>query len=362
MEQKKERILFIDLMRALAVLLMVQGHTIHTLLGNEYRTLDSAFFYSWHTVRGFTAPIFMFTAGLAFTYLLRVGGQPINGNPRIKKGLKRVAILLGIGYLLRFPTYNIFDFSEVTYLQWQTFYTVDALHLIAMGLLVVIGLVYIGDKFKLTDNVVFTFGGLFFFLLAPSVLNSNFYTHFPGPIAAYFTEKGGSLFPLFPWTGYVIAGAVLGSFIANNQTFAKTKVFSYNLIFIGSLAISLSAIISQLNIHGAIRDAVWVEITKLVLLRVGVVTALYGVASIVEKKITYLPKIVRQMGSNTLLIYVAHLIILYGCAWFPGLSSIAGEQLNAFASVSAALGMITLMILMVILTGKYKLHRKHTAQ
>ncbi|MFH0735781.1 MAG: heparan-alpha-glucosaminide N-acetyltransferase domain-containing protein [bacterium] len=362
MEQKKERILFIDLMRALAVLLMVQGHTIHTLLGSEYRTLDSVFFYSWHTIRGFTAPIFMFTAGLAFTYLLRENKQPVKGNVRIKKGLKRVGILLGIGYLLRFPTYDIFNFSDVTYAQWQTFFTVDALHLIGMGLLFVIGLVYLGEKLKLTDNVIFTFGALFFFLFAPSVLSSNLYTHFPGPIAAYFTERGGSLFPLFPWAGYVISGAILGSFIANNKTFAKTKVFSYNLIFIGSLAISLSAIISQLNIHGAIKDAYWVEITKLILLRVGVVTALYGIASILEKKITYLPKIVRQMGSNTLLIYVAHLIILYGCAWFPGIYSVAGERLNAFASVSAALIMITLMILMVIFTGKYKLYRKHASQ
>ncbi len=358
MEQKKERIVFIDLMRALAVLLMVQGHTIHTLLGNEYRTLDSVFFYTWHTIRGFTAPIFMFTSGLAFTYLLRSKNISFKDNPRILKGLKRVAMLLGIGYLLRFPTYNIFDFSTVTDKQWLTFYTVDALHLIGVGLLIVIILSVLGEKLKLADNITYTFGALFFFLLAPTFLNNEMFDKLPGFFASYFQDKNGSLFPLFPWAGYVVSGAILGSFLANNKEFCKTKVFSYNLVFIGSLFVSLSAIIAQLSMNGAIKYAPWVEIIKLVTLRVGVVIALYGFASIIEKKITYVPKIVQLLGGNTLLIYVAHLVILYGCAWFPGLYSIAGERLSALASVSAALGMITLMVLLVILNYRYKLSKK----
>jgi uncharacterized membrane protein len=35
---KPQRVVFLDLLRALAVVMMVQGHTIDLLLANEYRS------------------------------------------------------------------------------------------------------------------------------------------------------------------------------------------------------------------------------------------------------------------------------------------------------------------------------------
>ncbi|MDH7605331.1 MAG: heparan-alpha-glucosaminide N-acetyltransferase domain-containing protein, partial [Melioribacter sp.] len=67
-----KRVIFIDMMRAFAVLMMVQGHTIDTFLSNEYRTTESILYNIWFTIRGFTAPIFMFSSGTVFTYLLRL--------------------------------------------------------------------------------------------------------------------------------------------------------------------------------------------------------------------------------------------------------------------------------------------------
>ncbi|MCK5085941.1 MAG: DUF1624 domain-containing protein, partial [Melioribacteraceae bacterium] len=55
------RIQYLDLMRAFAVIMMLQGHTIHVLLADEYRTFDSLIYSIWHSLRGFTAPVFMFT-------------------------------------------------------------------------------------------------------------------------------------------------------------------------------------------------------------------------------------------------------------------------------------------------------------
>jgi len=353
-EQKKERLIFIDLMRAFAVLQMVQGHTINSLLSPEYRTIESGFYYIWHTIRGFTAPIFMFTSGLAFTYLLRSANLPFMQNPRVIKGLKRVGLLLFLAYILRFPISQVFDLSSINYNQWLVFYTVDALHIIGMGLFFVIILSFIGEKFKISDNITFTIAALFFFLLAPSVLTSNAFDKFPPIIRGFFTDRYGSLFPLFPWAGYVMAGAILGSFIANNKEFVKSRVFSYNLVFYGSLFVSLSAIISQLSIHGLIEDKYWVEIIKLVLLRTGVVISLYGIATIIEKKMTYCPKIVKLLGANTLFIYVAHLMVLYGFMFFPGFDRIYGNQLNSTTSLISAIAMLALMIGMVKANTKLK--------
>jgi len=88
-EEKKHRIIFIDLMRTFAVFQMVQGHTIDTLLADNFRNPDNFIYASWHFLRGVTAPIFMFTAGIVFTYLFRLVQKPFNENPRVKKGIKR---------------------------------------------------------------------------------------------------------------------------------------------------------------------------------------------------------------------------------------------------------------------------------
>ena len=69
MDTKPKRILYIDILRAFAVIMMIQGHTVDTFLAEEYRTTESTVYSIWYTLRGFTAPIFMFAAGLVFTYL-----------------------------------------------------------------------------------------------------------------------------------------------------------------------------------------------------------------------------------------------------------------------------------------------------
>jgi len=66
-----KRIIYVDMMRAFAVIMMIQGHTVDTFLAEEFHNANSLTYSVWHTLRGFTAPIFMFTAGLIFTYLLK---------------------------------------------------------------------------------------------------------------------------------------------------------------------------------------------------------------------------------------------------------------------------------------------------
>ncbi|MDR3665320.1 MAG: heparan-alpha-glucosaminide N-acetyltransferase domain-containing protein, partial [Ignavibacteriaceae bacterium] len=71
----KNRIIFIDIMRAIAVFQMVQGHTIDAFLSNNYRIQDNPIFGAWLFMRGVTAPIFLFSAGAVFTYLFRLHDQ-----------------------------------------------------------------------------------------------------------------------------------------------------------------------------------------------------------------------------------------------------------------------------------------------
>ena len=344
-------------MRAFAVLMMVQGHTVDSLLGEEFRTFDSPFYAVWHTFRGFTAPIFMFTSGVVFTYLLRLNKLPFKENPRVKKGFKRFLLLLGIGYLLRYPTYKIFDFSNVSDEGWKIFYAVDALHLIGFGLLVIVILVYIAEKAKQSDFRIFLTGSLFFVLLYPLVKSVDWASIFPLPIAGYFYRDTGSLFPLFPWAGYVISGGILGSYLARNPEVFLSKKFGYRLLIIGASFISLSVLVDGLS--GFVQsETSWSYSISVVFYRVGVVLVMNSVMSMIAVRVGGIPALIKQIGRNTLPIYVIHLIILYGCAWIPGMYKFYSRSFSLELTLGFAAFMIILMVSMVIMIEKVKEVRK----
>jgi len=64
------------------------------------------------------------------------------------------------------------------------------------------------------------------------------------------------------------------------------------------------------------------------------------------------------IGRNTLLIYIIHLMILYGSAWNPGLIQLYGKSFDVFTTLTSALLMITLMVSMVVLLHKLRIKNK----
>ncbi len=355
----RKRIIFVDLMRALAVLMMVQGHTIDTFLGDQYRTFDSSMYDVWLTIRGFTAPIFMFTSGVAFTYLLKSYSKPFFENPRVFKGFRRFLILVLIGYVLRFPTPRLFDFSQVTHLQWLTFFTVDALHLIGVGLFLILFLTYISERYRLNEYLVFVFGVTFFFVAYRFTESVNWASHLPVPFASYLYQGTGSLFPIFPWAGYVIAGGILGTYLAKNPECYRSPEFSYKLFVTGALLILISYlvnVIDQTIFHSD--QEFFSDTVSLVYYRLGIVSILNGAMALISIRIETIPDIVQQVGKNTLLIYVVHIVILYGSAWIPGFGMFYSKSLNTIGSISAAILLIVLMIGMVAIIEKLKTMKK----
>jgi len=355
---KKHRIIFIDLMRAFAVLQMVQGHTVDALLAPEFRSLDYPLYAVWNFMRGMTAPIFMFTSGTVFTYLFRLVDEPFEKNPRVKKGIKRFLLLVFLGYLLRYPTYKVFDFSDVTKQQLDLFFAVDVLQLIGFGLLFLMISAYISEKLKLGDTITFIIMALLFIVPSPFFAKIDWLKIFPQPIANYFYAANGSLFPLFPWAGYVLSGGILGSYLARNPLVFKTKKFSIRLVTIGCLLILIAAVYVIFELGKDIHQLSDSYTYDTIIFRIGFVLIITGIVSYISQSITSIPRIFILIGRNTLLIYVVHLMIIYGSAWNPGLYLIWGNSVPASTTILIALGMITLITLMVYFLNKLRIKNK----
>lgn len=124
-------------MRFIALVMMLQGHTVYQLLDSGIRNGESATIAFWLYLRGYTAPVFMTVSGMVFTYLLVLAVKK-SGNLglRLKNGLTRVLTLLFWGYLLRMP----FEWlkGNMSQMRLDVGLSVDVLHLIAFGLLSII--------------------------------------------------------------------------------------------------------------------------------------------------------------------------------------------------------------------------------
>ena len=93
MEDPKPRLHFVDVLRLLALLQMVNGHTLHALLTASVR--QGAFYEGYLYFRGLVSVAFMLASGLAFyvTVLLReqTRSEPAERRRRVARALEIIA-------------------------------------------------------------------------------------------------------------------------------------------------------------------------------------------------------------------------------------------------------------------------------
>ncbi len=127
---------------------------------------------------------------------------------------------------------------------------------------------------------------------------------------------------------------------------------------LSNLLIFVSMVINYISALKGNETAVNSATTSLIFFRVGFVLVLNAIVSYISLKVSSLPKLIILIGRNTLMIYVVHLLILYGSAWNPGLYGWIGKTFNGVQATISAVVMFGLMILMVLLFDKFKIKNK----
>jgi hypothetical protein len=264
----------------------------------------------------------------------------IKTNPRIKNGIKRGITLILIGYLLRYPTINIFNLANVTSSHWITFFAVDALHLIGIGLLSILSFAFVSKKINVSPIITFTLLGLTVFALSPFInslewdISKNIF------FISYITKQFGSIFPLFPYLGYLFLGSIFGYLLRTNDKLLDDKVILLKLFFGGSFIILLSLLI-KVNY-------------SIILLSVGIILILLSSFGYISYKIISPPNILQSIAKNSLWIYIIHLIFIYGSPTSIGLYQIVGKTQSAIVAIFAAVAMVILMTIISLGIDKLK--------
>lgn len=349
MKQTTSRLIFIDIIRAFAICMMLEGHFIDGLLAPEYRDENNLFYATWHYIRSMTAPVFFTVSGFIFTYLLIKEQNPAKmgwNHVRVQKGIRRGINLMIIAYLLRANIFNLFTpgYTDMNVRR------VDVLHCIGLSLLFLIAfyLLTYRRKNRLRMSIMLlgtTFVAFFF----EPIYSHLTYEYLPMALANYFTKENGSVFTIFPWFGYASLGGFMGFLFYKNREnphLYRNMIIWY--IFLGVILITfpywMGKIADTLQIHSLQLIAHGDYLIK----RIGNVLLFFALFMILRHVIT--SPTLQKIGQNTLSIYVIHYIILYGSFTGMGLYRYFHDQLTPWQAI---IGAILFVIVTILITFLY---------
>lgn len=339
----QERLGFIDLARAAAALLMIQGHALDVLLLPLYRT--GMGFHVWSFARGLTSCLFLFLSGFSFAAATHRGwARYSSGLQASRQRVARFAGFLGLGYLLHLPATTLSRLSSVSPAGWHGFWALDILQCIAVSLCALQALVLLTRtprRFSLVSAAV----SAVVVALTPAVWKAEPFAYLPVAVSSYFTARHGSLFPLFPWAGYMLLGATCGTRYQQRQE--RAVVFGTStLLPLGVAMIVSAAACSRLPFDPFGSTDFWSNSPNLFLLRAGLVLLVVALMAHANRWVATPNTLVDALAQRTLLIYVVHVCVVYGSPWNRGLRQIYGSTLR----LVPALGWVaTLWITMALI-------------
>ncbi len=235
----RQRLVFIDIARSLAILLMLEGHFIALTLATEYRSTDFFFYNVWQSVRCITAPLFFTISGLVFTYLLSAEQDlAFWHNKRLKKGIKRSLTLLFWGYLLLINVHLLIDGRLGGYV-----FIFHVLQCIGVCITIIILLFIFQRIIRIIPlSGTLFLAGLFSFALKPTIYSLDFSNVHPAIENIFVISNSDrifkSAFPLLPWVGFVLFGGAIGAYIRKYPDHVYTNWFPV-LLLITALLLNL---------------------------------------------------------------------------------------------------------------------------
>jgi uncharacterized membrane protein len=350
-----KRVVFIDLARALAVVFMLYGHTVSALLAPQYKT--GVWFDAWTFQRGLTSSLFLLLSGFAFSIATsRHWAMHLHLSTASLKRARRFGLFILLGYALHIPVSRFAHLASAGDEQWRSFLAVDVLQLI--------GVTFVGVQILVLltrSRVAFTAVSLALaaavVLATPFMWTVDWSMRVPVWLAPYLSISTGSLFPVFPWSAFVLVGAGLGQFYARWGA-SHLGLYARRVLLVPGLILLAAAILGRYAAAGV----AWAVVPLDVQTRIGACLIVLAVVAFASRRISHLPHLFGAVAQETLLIYFVHLCIVYGSVWNSGLAQIYGDTLAPSATVGWVLALLASMALLAVYWNAWKHTRPRVAR
>jgi uncharacterized membrane protein len=342
LDNGSSRLVLVDVVRVLAILFMIQGHTLDVLLAPVHR--QGVFFNVWLFLRGLTAPTFFTLSGTSFMLAsMRHWERYTQPTWKLLRRVSRFAFFVCLGYAMHLPAASLHDFQFVSAAGWLSWFQADVLQCIGLTLISLQVLVLLA---RTPVRLAWWSGaaGAAVVLLTPLTWAVDWTALVPLPIATYLNGHTGSYFPLFPWAGYVFFGAAMGYQLRQWSVAPgkPTRLLAVAAVVMGVAGVSL---IKPLESLYADVDF-WKTSPSQFLIRAACVCSLLAIFSFLTTRYRLPVRAFQSLAQESLLIYFVHICVLYGSIWNPGLREMVGATLAPLPTMGGIVVLVTAMVLL----------------
>lgn len=307
-QPKAQRFQFLDVMRGIAALWMIQVHVTNTLLE---KNPNRGMWFDWLNIsNGYVSVAFIFCAGAGFWI---ASERKLDIYKSFSRELwlyvRRLLFILVLAYSLHLPANslrNLLYFSTAE--QWQAFAQSDVLHVISLTSLLALGIALLSPQ----KILPWLFGilAVLIFIIAPFIWSINPFETLPLPLATYFAEPPISGFPIVHWSGFFFAGAFVTWLFM--QSTDKRRM-AWILLGAGISISTLSYGLASAGAFGGFYTGWWDCSFGHSTFRVGAPITLFALCFLfLEKRKHWFLEMLRRGGQESLFIYTFHLFLLYG--------------------------------------------------
>ena len=297
----RNRIVFLDWLRGLAAIVMLQGHTFDSFLRPELRE-QPAFIFS-QFFGGQAAAIFLFLTGITFG----LGMNRRDDLPpwhRVTGALRRARYLFLLAIAFRLQMW-IFAFPKQP---WIDLFHVDVLNLMGAtaALLSVLALAQGMRRARWA-----ALAGIVLAALAP-VMSALDTTRIPNALRDYFVPSAS--FSMFPWGAYLAFGLAAGTGISFVRRSEWSRVMQWSALLGFGLLIA-GRYFSNLPFSIYSNSNFWLNSPALVACKLGITLLLGSGAFLWTEYFSEGWSWVRLLGTTSLAVYWVHVELIYG-RWF----------------------------------------------
>jgi uncharacterized membrane protein len=335
---------FVDLLRGWALVVMIETHVINAYLPPASR--KSAFFFWLSFVNGLVAPSFLFASGFSLVLQARRQWNAWTGlEPAFWKQVRRLGFILLVAYYLHLPHFGLSKYlipQDLAF--WKAAFQVDVLQCIVVSLLVIDLLIFLLRKpgpFVSGACVIGTGAAL----VTPWMWGQEFIGTVPLPVALFLNPHGVSLFPLFPWISFAVAGSCAALFFLNAVDRNSDSRFMRDVFIAAAAAIPVALYARYLPLFSAWKPGFYTTSPLYVAIRLGCVMILCSGIYFMEKRLGWVPGMIRLAGQESLLVYCAHLLLIFSILRQPPVVNLLGRQAGYAACFALSIALILLMLL-----------------
>jgi uncharacterized membrane protein len=334
---------FIDLLRGLAIVVMVETHVVNAYLPPSARKSEVFFWLSF--VNGLVAPSFLFASGFSLVLQARRQWDAwLHLGPVFWKQMRRLGFILLIAYYLHLPHFGLSKFLKPQDLAfWKAAFQVDVLQCIVVSLVMIDLLILVMRKQRPFFWAAVTLG-VAAALATPWIWSQDFTGRIPLSLALFLNPHGVSLFPVFPWISFVVAGSCAAHLFLNAVEKRTDMRSMYTVVVISLAAIVVSVIARDLPLFSAWKAGFYRTSPLYVVIRLGCVLILCAGLYFMERRLGWALNAIRLAGQESLLVYCAHLLLIFSILRQPPVSDIFGREAGygLCSMLSVALILLTL--------------------